>query len=37
MGVLEREGMEKQRPSKMSCDDFLSLLSAFNKEGIHFK
>lgn len=34
--VLERGGFEQMRPAKMTQDDFLRLLAAFNAEGIHF-
>lgn len=37
IGVLESAGLARERPAKMNCDDFLKLLSAFNKQGIHFK
>jgi len=35
-GVLERNGFDQMRPAKMTQDDFLRLLAAFNAEGIHF-
>lgn len=35
-GVLTSCGKSDQRASKMDIDDFLGLLNAFNKEGIHF-
>jgi 18S rRNA (adenine1779-N6/adenine1780-N6)-dimethyltransferase len=34
--VLEETGFAKQRPAKMSLDDFLGLLNAFNAADIHF-
>jgi 18S rRNA (adenine1779-N6/adenine1780-N6)-dimethyltransferase len=35
-GVLARGGFDQMRPAKMTQDDFLRLLAAFNAEGIHF-
>jgi hypothetical protein len=34
--ILGREPWVGQRASKMDQDDFLQLLSEFNKAGIHF-
>ena len=36
MGVLRLYNFELRRSSKLDQDDFLTLLAAFNKEGIHF-
>ena len=36
VGVLEAIGMEGARSSKLTQDDFLKLLAAFNAQGIHF-
>jgi len=36
MGVLRLYNLELRRSSKLDQDDFLTLLAAFNKEGIHF-
>jgi len=35
-GVLTETGMSGKRASKLDLDDFLALLNAFNKAGIHF-
>lgn len=34
--VLESVGMKEKRASKMDLDDFLKLLHAFHKVGVHF-
>ncbi|KAJ8764467.1 hypothetical protein K2173_006207 [Erythroxylum novogranatense] len=34
--ILEANGYSDKRPSKLSNDEFLNLLSLFNEEGIHF-
>ena len=34
--VLEQNGLDGQRSSKLSQDDFLRLLALFNAEGVHF-
>lgn len=34
--VLQRSGYIEKRAAKMSQDDFLALLAAFNAGGIHF-
>jgi 18S rRNA (adenine1779-N6/adenine1780-N6)-dimethyltransferase len=34
--ILKENEMEDKRSSKISIDDFLTLLSKFNKEKIHF-
>jgi 18S rRNA (adenine1779-N6/adenine1780-N6)-dimethyltransferase len=34
--ILKENEMDEKRSSKMSIDDFMFLLSAFNKEKIHF-
>lgn len=34
--VLQESGFEEQRAAKMTQDQFMSLLAAFNKAGIHF-
>ena len=34
--VLQRHGFLERRAAKMSQDDFLGLLAAFNQAGIHF-
>ena len=34
--VLQRHGFSERRAAKMSQDDFLGLLAAFNQAGIHF-
>ncbi|XP_027361845.1 ribosomal RNA small subunit methyltransferase, mitochondrial [Abrus precatorius] len=36
MGVLRTEGFEHKRPSKLSVEEFLHLLSLFNQAGIYF-
>jgi len=36
VGVLESCGFSATRSAKMDIDDFLALLAAFNKAGIHF-
>eukprot|EP00249_Psilotum_nudum_P027627 c35524_g1_i1 orf=166-1203(-) len=36
LGVLRKGGFEDKRSSKLTQDDFLNLLSLFNKAGIHF-
>jgi 18S rRNA (adenine1779-N6/adenine1780-N6)-dimethyltransferase len=36
MKVLTEGGFEQQRPAKMTQEDFLRLLAAFNAAGIHF-
>ena len=36
ISILEKADLLKKRPAKMEILDFLSLLEAFNKEGIHF-
>jgi 18S rRNA (adenine1779-N6/adenine1780-N6)-dimethyltransferase len=36
MAVLEGAGLAQARPAKMSQDDFLRLLAAFNAAGVHF-
>ena len=36
MRVLVDSGYEEQRAAKMNQDQFLALLAAFNKAGIHF-
>jgi 18S rRNA (adenine1779-N6/adenine1780-N6)-dimethyltransferase len=36
MGILRLYHYEQRRSSKLDQDDFLTLLAAFNKEGIHF-
>lgn len=35
--ILETNELSQKRASKMEIIDFLSLLSAFNGKGIHFK
>jgi len=37
MSILEREGYAEKRSSKLSLDDYLKLLYAFNREGVHFR
>ena len=34
--VLEESGFAQQRTSEMDVDDFLKLLAAFHRDGIHF-
>jgi 18S rRNA (adenine1779-N6/adenine1780-N6)-dimethyltransferase len=34
--VLQKEGFSDQRAARMSINDFLCLLAAFNEKGIHF-
>ena len=34
--VLESVGYAEQRAAKMDLDDFMRLLAAFNKAGVHF-
>ena len=34
--VIEKSGFAKKRPRRMDVDDFLRLMLAFNREGIHF-
>jgi 18S rRNA (adenine1779-N6/adenine1780-N6)-dimethyltransferase len=34
--VLASGGFESRRPAKMAQEDFLALLAAFNKAGVHF-
>ena len=34
--VLQRHGFMERRAAKMTQDDFLQLLAAFNQAGIHF-
>eukprot|EP01018_Ginkgo_biloba_P005730 Gb_34275 [translate_table: standard] len=36
MGILKEGGFEDKRSSKLTQDDFLHLLSLFNRAGIHF-
>jgi len=36
MNVLKEGGFEEKRSSKLSQQEFLYLLSLFNKSGIHF-
>lgn len=36
MGVLNGVGFAERRAAKMSQDEFLQLLAAFNAEGVHF-
>ncbi|KAH7866131.1 hypothetical protein Vadar_016000 [Vaccinium darrowii] len=36
LGVLKQGGFEEKRSSKLSQEDFMYLLSVFNKVGIHF-
>lgn len=36
MNILKELKMEETRARSMDLDDFMSLLLAFNKEGIHF-
>lgn len=36
LGVLKQGGFEEKRSSKLSQEDFMYLLSVFNKAGIHF-
>jgi len=36
MAVLKAGGFENMRSSKMSQDELLGLLAAFNSAGIHF-
>ena len=36
LGVLRSGGFEEQRSAKLAQDDFLRLLAAFNRTGIHF-
>ena len=36
MGVLAGGGFEDARSAKLAQDDFLRLLAAFNRAGIHF-
>ncbi|XP_073157045.1 ribosomal RNA small subunit methyltransferase [Henckelia pumila] len=36
VGILKQGGFEEKRSSKLSQDDFMHLLSLFNKAGIHF-
>ena len=36
VGVLESNGLDQQRSSKMSQDEFLRLLALFNAAGVHF-
>ncbi|XP_058213944.1 ribosomal RNA small subunit methyltransferase-like [Rhododendron vialii] len=36
LGLLKRGGFEDKRSSKLSQEDFMHLLSVFNKAGIHF-
>lgn len=36
MKVLIDNGFDQMRPAKMTQDDFLRLLAAFNAAGIHF-
>jgi 18S rRNA (adenine1779-N6/adenine1780-N6)-dimethyltransferase len=36
MAVLEGVGHAESRSAKMSQEDFMSLLAAFNAAGIHF-
>jgi 18S rRNA (adenine1779-N6/adenine1780-N6)-dimethyltransferase len=35
-GVLTDLGLSSSRASKLDVDDFLVLLDAFNKAGVHF-
>jgi len=35
-GVLQQHGFGSLRSAKLSLDDFLRLLAAFNEKGIHF-
>lgn len=35
--ILEENDLAQKRAAKMEIIDFLSLLSLFNAEGIHFK
>jgi hypothetical protein len=35
-GILQRNGFEDQRSSKLALDDFLRLLALFNEHGVHF-
>ncbi|CAI9764615.1 unnamed protein product [Fraxinus pennsylvanica] len=36
LGVLNQGGFEEKRSSKLTQEDFMHLLSLFNKAGIHF-
>ena len=36
IGVLEGNGLDQERSSKLSVDAFLKLLSLFNAAGVHF-
>ncbi|KAI8555570.1 hypothetical protein RHMOL_Rhmol05G0182600 [Rhododendron molle] len=36
LGLLKQGGFEDKRSSKLSQEDFMHLLSVFNKAGIHF-
>ncbi|KAH3762760.1 dimethyladenosine transferase [Pelomyxa schiedti] len=36
VGLLQHSGFELKRSSKLSIDDFLTLLSLFNKDQLHF-
>ena len=35
-GVLNELGLSSSRAAKLDVDDFLVLLEAFNKAGVHF-
>lgn len=35
-GILQATGLSDERTAKLTQDDFLRLLSAFNEQGIHF-
>ncbi len=37
MKVLESSGYSEKRSSKLSLDDYLKILYAFNEAGIHFR
>jgi 18S rRNA (adenine1779-N6/adenine1780-N6)-dimethyltransferase len=36
LGVLTAHGLAEKRGAKMSQDEFLAMLAAFNQAGIHF-
>ena len=37
MTILQKAGYHEKRSSKLSLDDYLKLLYAFNEAGVHFR
>jgi 18S rRNA (adenine1779-N6/adenine1780-N6)-dimethyltransferase len=37
MSILEKIGYAEKRSSKLSLDDYLKMLYAFNQAGVHFR